>query len=61
MKITIYKYILNEIWPTFLACLFVSVFIVVATKMLSKLKIYVGTDHEHQAQQPQAIELGIKK
>lgn len=35
MKITIYKYILNEIWPTFLACLFVSVFIIVATTMLS--------------------------
>ena len=32
-----------------------------AAKMLSKLKIYVGTDHEHQAQQPQAIELGVKK
>ncbi len=32
-----------------------------AVKMLSKLKIYVGPDHEHQAQQPQLIELGIKK
>jgi lipopolysaccharide export system permease protein len=35
MKITLYKYILNEIWPTFLACLFVSVFIILATTMLS--------------------------
>lgn len=35
MKITLYKYIFKEIWPTFLACLFVSVFIVVASKMLS--------------------------
>lgn len=35
MKITLYKYIFHEIWPTFLACLFVFVFIVVATKMLS--------------------------
>ena len=32
-----------------------------ASKMLSKLKIYVGPDHEHQAQQPQTIELGVKK
>jgi large subunit ribosomal protein L13 len=31
-----------------------------ATKMLSKLKIYVGTEHPHQAQQPQPRELGIK-
>lgn len=32
-----------------------------AAKMLSKLKMYVGPEHQHQAQQPQAIELGIKK
>jgi large subunit ribosomal protein L13 len=32
-----------------------------AVKMLSKLKMYVGPEHQHQAQQPQAIELGIKK
>ena len=31
-----------------------------ATKMLSKLKIYVGDQHPHQAQQPQPKELGIK-
>lgn len=29
-------------------------------KMLAKLKIYVGTEHPHQAQQPEAIELGNK-
>ena len=28
------------------------------TKMLSKLKIYVGTDHPHQAQNPEPRELG---
>ena len=31
-----------------------------ADKMLSKLKIFVGPDHDHQAQQPQEIELGKK-
>jgi large subunit ribosomal protein L13 len=31
-----------------------------ADKMLSKLKIFVGPDHNHQAQQPQPIELGAK-
>lgn len=30
-------------------------------KLLAKLKIYVGERHPHQAQQPQAIELGKKK
>ncbi len=30
-------------------------------KMLSKLKIYVGPDHPHQAQQPEPKELGVKK
>ena len=29
-------------------------------KMLSKLKIFVGPDHNHQAQQPEPIELGVK-
>jgi len=28
--------------------------------MLSKLKIYVGDQHPHQAQQPEPIELGVK-
>ena len=31
-----------------------------ARKMLSKLKIYAGTEHEHQAQQPEPKELGAK-
>jgi large subunit ribosomal protein L13 len=31
-----------------------------AFKMLSKLKIYAGPDHPHQAQQPTPIELGAK-
>ena len=31
-----------------------------ATKMLSKLKVYAGPDHPHQAQNPQPKELGIK-
>ena len=30
-------------------------------KMLSKLKIYPGVDHPHQAQLPEPKELGIKK
>ena len=29
-------------------------------KMLSKLKIYAGPEHPHQAQQPQPKELGVK-
>lgn len=31
-----------------------------AAKMLDKLKIYAGTDHPHQAQQPAPKELGAK-
>jgi len=31
-----------------------------ANKMLSKLKIYAGTEHPHQAQQPTPIDLGAK-
>ena len=31
-----------------------------ATKMLSKLKIFVGSEHPHQAQQPEPTELGVK-
>ncbi len=42
MKLTIYKYLLNEIWPTFLTSLFVTVFIVVATKMLSITDLIVS-------------------
>lgn len=29
-------------------------------KMIKKLKIYVGSEHPHEAQQPQAYELGSK-
>ncbi len=32
-----------------------------ATRMLSKLKLYVGPSHPHQAQRPEPKELGIKK
>ena len=32
-----------------------------ANKMLSKLKIYVGDQHPHQAQQPEPKELGVKE
>jgi large subunit ribosomal protein L13 len=32
-----------------------------ATKMLSKLKLYCGPEHPHQAQDPEPIELGVKK
>lgn len=31
-----------------------------ASKMLTKLKVYQGSDHPHQAQNPQPKELGIK-
>ena len=31
-----------------------------ATKMLAKLKIFAGSEHPHQAQQPQPKELGVK-
>ena len=42
MNLTINKYIINEIWPTFLASLFVSVFIILATKMLSITELIVS-------------------
>ena len=29
-------------------------------KMLSKLKIYTGSEHDHQAQQPEPREMGVK-
>ncbi len=32
-----------------------------ATKMLDKLKIFVGSKHPHQAQQPEPKDLGVKK
>ena len=31
-----------------------------ANKMLSKLNLYVGPDHPHQAQQPESVQLGVK-
>ena len=31
-----------------------------ARKMLSKLKVYAGSDHPHEAQRPEATELGVK-
>jgi len=34
MKPTLYKYISNEIWPTFLVALLVTVFIIIATRMV---------------------------
>lgn len=30
------------------------------TKMLSKLKVYTGTEHPHQAQQPEPLDLAVK-
>ena len=32
-----------------------------ARKMLSKLKVYAGEQHPHQAQQPEPLELGVRK
>lgn len=41
MRLTLHKYISAEIWPTFLASLFVSVFLIVATKMLSITELII--------------------
>jgi large subunit ribosomal protein L13 len=30
-----------------------------ATKMLARLKIYSGSEHPHQAQQPEPKEMGV--
>ena len=38
---TFYRYIINEIWPTFLASLFVFIFIMVAARMLSITELIV--------------------
>ena len=46
MRITLHKYIFQEIWPTFLASLFISVFIIVATKMLSIMELLVNQGGE---------------
>ncbi len=32
-----------------------------ASKMLAKLKVYAGPEHPHGAQNPEAVELGVKK
>ena len=32
-----------------------------ATQMLEKMKMYVGDQHPHQAQQPEPLDLGMKK
>ncbi len=42
MKITLYKYILNEIWPTFIACMLVFAFIALAIKILSVTDMVVA-------------------
>ena len=41
MKLTIYRYIFSEIWPTFLVSLFVSVFIILSMKILSITELIV--------------------
>ena len=38
---TLYRYIINEIWPTFLTSLFVFIFIMVAARMLSITELIV--------------------
>jgi lipopolysaccharide export system permease protein len=42
MKRTLHKYLFHEIWPTFLASLFVAVFIIIATRMLSITELIVN-------------------
>ena len=42
MKLTVYKYIFNEIWPTFLVSMFVSIFIVVAAKILPITELIIS-------------------
>lgn len=42
MRVVLHKHILNELWPTFLASLFVAVFIILATKMLSITEMIVN-------------------
>ena len=41
MKLTLNKYIFNEIWPTFLASLFIFVFIITASQMLPLTQLIV--------------------
>lgn len=42
MKLTLHKYIFNEIWPNFLASMLVAVFIIIATKMMSITELIVN-------------------
>ncbi len=42
LKLTLYKYILSEIWPNFLASLFISVFIVLASKLLPITELIIS-------------------
>jgi len=42
MQLTLHKYIFNEIWPTFLVSLFVAIFIILATRMLSVTELVVN-------------------
>ncbi len=41
IQMTLYRYILREIWPTFLASLFVFIFIMMAARMLSITELIV--------------------
>jgi len=42
MGVTLHKYIFNEIWPTFLVSLFVAIFVILATRMLSIIELVVN-------------------
>jgi lipopolysaccharide export system permease protein len=42
MQLTLHKYIFNEIWPTFLVSLFVAIFIILATRILSVTELVVN-------------------
>jgi lipopolysaccharide export system permease protein len=42
VQLTLHKYIFNEIWPTFLVTLFVAIFIILATRMLSVTELVVN-------------------
>jgi len=42
MRLTLHKYIFNEVWPTFLVTLFVAIFIILATRMLSVTEMVVS-------------------
>ncbi len=41
MKLTLFRYIIHEIWPTFFATLFVAVFIILATRLLSITELII--------------------